>query len=159
MSYRVVRQVRFPYRPHWYGRYNPYQQPEQEITNGETITSTDGSFEISFAALPDLAVPAAQKPEFTYKIFADVTDITGETQSADTRIVVGYISLSVDLPLAAKIDLSEDTELSINSTNLAREFAPAKGKIVIESLAIPEHPYKKRSVSYTHLTLPTILLV
>ncbi len=144
VSYRVVRQVRFPYRPYWWGRYNPYQQPEQEITNGVTTTNTDGSFEISFAALPDLAIPATQKPEFTYRVFADVTDITGETQSTDTRISVGYISLSVELPLADKLEISQETELSISSKNLAGEFAPAKGKIVIESLAIPEDAYKKR---------------
>ena len=144
VTYRVVRQVRFPYRPYWWGRYNPYQQPEQEITNGETTTNTDGSFEISFAALPDLAVPAAQKPEFTYRVLADIIDITGETQSADTRIKVGYVSLSIALPLANKIELTEDTDLKISSKNLAGEFAAAKGKIVIESLAIPGSAFKKR---------------
>ena len=144
VKYRVVRQVRFPWVPYWYFRYNPYQKPPMEIVNGTTTTNEKGEFEIRFAAIPDPSIPADKKPEFTYQIYADVTDITGETQSTETKVSVGYIALSIDLPLAEKINTEEAIPLTIKSQNLAGEFQPATGKIIIESLEIPTQVYKKR---------------
>jgi len=144
VKYRVVRQVRFPYRPYWFYRYNPYQQPEMEIVNGTTVTKADGTFEIRFEALPDLAVPAEQKPEFTYKVYADVVDITGETQSAETRISVGYIALSMDVKIAEKLDRDKPAPYQIISQNLAGQFEAAKGTIKVEALETPNQVYKNR---------------
>ena len=144
VKYRVVRQVRFPWIPFWYFRYNPYQKPDIEIANGTTTTDEKGAFEIRFDAIPDPSIPADKKPEFTYKIYADVTDITGETQSTETRVTVGYVALSIELPLADKINQQEATPLTIKSQNLAGEFEPATGKIIIEALEVPKQVYKKR---------------
>ncbi|MBK8566311.1 MAG: hypothetical protein IPN76_23985 [Saprospiraceae bacterium] len=93
VSYRVVREVRFPWMPWWYWRYFPQRGETMEIANGEATTDAEGKFSIKFTALPDRSVPKEQKPEFSYTVYADVTDITGETQSGETSVSVGFISL------------------------------------------------------------------
>jgi hypothetical protein len=45
---------------------------------------------IEFTARPDLSVAEKDEPTFQYSIFADVTDTTGETRSAQQVVQVGY---------------------------------------------------------------------
>ena len=144
VQYRVVRQVRFPYRPYYYYRYNPYQRPEMEIINGVGTTDENGKFTITFKAIPDESVPADKKPEFTYRVFADVTDITGETQSNDMRTSVGYIALAAEVEVPEKIEKNEPFPLKVSTKNLAGEFEAATVDIIVHQLKTPSTVYKKR---------------
>ncbi len=144
VQYRVVRQVRFPYRPYYYYRYNPYQRPEMEIVNGVGTTDANGKFTIQFKAIPDESIPADEKPEFTYRVFADVTDITGETQSNDMRTSVGYIALVADVEVPEKIEQNEPFPLKVSTKNLAGEFEAATVDIIVHQLKTPSTVYKKR---------------
>lgn len=144
VKYRVVRQVRFPYRPYYYYRYNPYQRPEMEITNGVATTDAEGQFSITFTALPDESIPADKKPEFTYRIYADVTDITGETQSNEMQTSVGYIALKADVNIPEKIEKNTPFPLTITTENLAGEFEAATVEITVHQLQTPSTVFKKR---------------
>lgn len=145
VQYRVVRQVRFPYRPYFYfSRYNPYQRPDMEITNGEITTDAEGKFKITFKAIPDESVPADKKPEFNYKIYADVTDITGETQSNDMQTSVGYIALKADVEIPTKIEKSEAFPLKVSTKNLAGAFEAATVEITVHQLKTPTTTFKER---------------
>ena len=88
VTWRVVRETRFPW---WWGswRWNPWRGETMEIANGTAETDEKGNFEIAFKAIPDVNIPKENKPEFSYKIMADVTDITGETQSNQTHVFGG----------------------------------------------------------------------
>ena len=144
-QYRVVRQVRFPWRPYFYfSRYNPYQRPDMEITNGEITTDAEGKFKITFEAIPDESVPAEKKPEFNYKIYVDVTDITGETQSNDMQTSVGYIALKADVTIPNKIEKSNSFPLKISTKNLAGEFEAATVEVTVHQLKTPEKTFKTR---------------
>jgi hypothetical protein len=72
-----------------------------EITHGEAKTDKDGKFTIEFEAIPDKTVDKKFDPIFDYTVYADVTDINGETRSGQTEVSVGYkaLVLKVDLPL------------------------------------------------------------
>ncbi len=144
VQYRVVRQVRFPYRPYYYYRYNPYQRPEMEITNGVVTTDAEGKFSITFKAIPDESIPADKKPEFTYRVYADVTDITGETQSKEMQTSVGYIALKADVKVPEKIEKNEPFPLNITTENLAGEFEAATVAITVHQLKTPNTVFKKR---------------
>jgi len=144
VKFRVVRQVRFPYRPYYYYRYNPYQRPEMEITNGVTTTDANGNFSITFNAIPDESIPADKKPEFTYRIYADVTDITGETQSKEMQTSIGYIALKADVEVPEKIEKDEPFPLKITTENLAGEFEAATVSITVHQLKTPTTIYKTR---------------
>jgi hypothetical protein len=91
VSYRVVRNARFPYYDWYYYRPMPISQ-ETEIVSGTTTTGSDGTFSVSFTATPDATVPAADQPVFDFTVFADVTDLNGEMQSGSASVSVGYSS-------------------------------------------------------------------
>jgi hypothetical protein len=150
VSYRVVREVRFPWMPWWYWRYFPQRGETMEIANGEAITDAEGKFEIKFNAVPDRSVPKEQKPEFSYTVYADVTDITGETQSGETSVNVGFISMRADVtangsPLGdGGISLDSLRKFDLITNNLSGQFEPAKGALKLELLKAPSQSYQNR---------------
>ncbi len=144
VTYRVVREVSYPYMPWWYFRYYPYQSSSMEIVNGETTTDEKGAFEIKFKALPDLSISKEKKPQFSYKVFADVIDITGETQSANTSVSVGYIALQANMLVPESINRDSQFVLKLKTENLNGVFEAAKGTISIEGLKTPDRVFKTR---------------
>ncbi len=81
VTYRVVRTARFPVWRSWWHWFPAV--PEAEITNGKTVTAADGSFKVSFKAIPDPGVDKKFQPVFNYTVYVDVADITGEVRSAE----------------------------------------------------------------------------
>ena len=132
VKYRVVRNTYFPWRYYWFDYYP--SQSQMEIAQGTLITDQDGNFSIQFTALPDHSVSSKHQPSFRYMIYADVTDISGETQSESTSVEVSEIALKVDLGLAETISRSDLKEIKIKTTNLNGQPQPASGKIVISKL-------------------------
>lgn len=143
VKYRVVRQARFPYWYYYWRGYYP-TSPEMEITNGTAKTDEKGVFEIKFKAIPDPDVSKESSPTFTYTVYADITDINGETRSGETAVSVAYKALEVSVSLKDRLDQNEKTELKINSANLSGEFEPAKGTITIHALKSAPKAYKTR---------------
>jgi len=90
VKYRVVRNVYYPYFRYYY--FEPISN-QTEIANGFSKTDKDGNFEINFEAMPDLTIPFASNPAFNFTVYADVTDINGETISSQKNINLGYTSL------------------------------------------------------------------
>lgn len=146
VTYRVVREVRFPWIPYWYWHrgYNPWNSENMEIANGSTKTDEEGKFEIEFKALPDRSIPIDKKPEFKYTVYADVVDITGETHSDKTTVKVGTIALQAEMEVPDEINLNEFKKINISTKNLNGEFEPATGSFTIELLETPKHPLLKR---------------
>lgn len=141
--YRVHRNVQYP---SWYFWRRPWFNSEpQEITFGETTTNDKGEFEITFKAIPDVSVDKNGLPVFNYEITADVTDINGETRSANTIVNVGYHAMTANIIVDAKIDKHQkDPKLSIETKNLNGEFVPAKGTVKIYKLQAPESVLRPR---------------
>ena len=146
VQYRVVRKARFPYW--WWCKWGFYPtSPEVEITNGIAKTDAQGKFEVLFTALPDLTIDKSSDPVFNYTVYADVTDINGETHSNETTISVGYKALQLGVGTQS-IDLADEKTTAktwqINTTNLAGQFEPSKGQITIHRLKNPEKAFRKR---------------
>ncbi len=141
--YRVHRNVQYP---SWYFWRRPWFNSEpQEITFGETTTNDKGEFEITLKAIPDVSVDKNGLPVFNYEITADVTDINGETRSANTTVNVGYHAMTANIIVDAKIDKHQkDPKLSIETKNLNGEFVPAKGTVKIYKLQAPESVLRPR---------------
>ncbi|MCS6796438.1 MAG: MG2 domain-containing protein, partial [Raineya sp.] len=144
VKYRVVRKAEFPFWWwRWYGYYP--ESPEVEITNGVTKTDENGVFKIKFTAIPDLSVDKASEPIFNYVVYADVTDLNGETHSNQITVKVGYKTLQIGISL---LDINQDRwegkPIKIETTNLMGEFEPAQGEIRIHKLKNPAKTFKKR---------------
>lgn len=153
VKYRVVRNVRFPYwRWGWCGWRNPYANvPSMEITNGTTTTNEKGEMEIPFIAIPDKSIPSKEQPVFTYTVYADVTDINGETHSTQNSISVGYVAMEASIDVPAVWDIQEKLSLKITTNNLNGEPEPAEGTIKIEALQMPITNYNNRYWNYPDL--------
>jgi uncharacterized protein YfaS (alpha-2-macroglobulin family) len=144
VNYRVVRVANFPFW--WWYRWGHYpSSPQMEITHGTTTTDENGKFVVAFQAIPDLSVDRASDPTFHYTVYADVTDINGETHSSSTTLAVAYKSLLVNISMT-DIDKNKPgkTQFDILTTNLAGQFQAAKGQVKIYALKSPAKAFRAR---------------
>ncbi len=144
VKYRVVRRASYPYWGYYCWWRPAPSSPEMEITNGTAKTDETGNFKIEFQAIPDNNISKADKPQFNYTVYADVVDITGETHSAEQGISLGYIALSASLSIA-DLQKNKPDSATINTTNLAGTFEPAKGKVEIFRLENPSQWFRNNA--------------
>lgn len=146
VKYRVVRKTIIPMWYYGYGRmiWPPYGREEVEIAHGSMITKADGSFTISFKALPDLHVDKKSQPTFQYMVTADITDINGETRSASNYVSVGYQSLQLTFDGPEKLHTDSLKTIRISSTNFNNLFEKATVTLTIHKLKTPERIFRNR---------------
>ncbi|MBI3511024.1 MAG: hypothetical protein HY064_10205 [Bacteroidetes bacterium] len=143
VKYRVERSASFPYWwYYWYGYYP--QSSTVEIANGTTITNDTGGFVIPFKALPDRSVTPASKPTFTYTIYVDVTDITGETHSTQTYVSVGYVALNLNFDAGGYIEKNDTNAVYVSLTNLEGQSDSAIVNYTVTKLKSPDHYFRDR---------------
>ena len=133
VKYRVVRSVHYPFFRYGMG-YWPVYVPESEIANGSLTTASDGSFVIEFEAKPDPGVKLATDPVFSYTIYADVTDINGETRSSSAQVQVSNKALLLDINLPEVINLDKSEKFTLSATNLNGKTTPAEVLVEIYQL-------------------------
>ncbi|MBX7242515.1 MAG: hypothetical protein K1X92_12270 [Bacteroidia bacterium] len=144
VKYRVVRKAIFPYWGYYCWWRPAPASPEVEIGNGETKTDENGNFSVDFMAIPDPLLSKEDKPQFTYSVYADVVDITGETHSASQNLSVGYIAISAGLNIPGHVSAENPDSLTVNTENLNGAFEPAKGKIEIYPIEMPKQWFRAR---------------
>jgi len=133
VKYRVVRQPRFIY-PWLFKRWYLPQSTEMEITNGEVKTGSDGKFTIEFTAIPDLTIDKKFDPVFDYRVYADVTDINGETRSGEQTVSVSYKSLLLKTYIPELLPADSLKSLSIRTENMNGQLEPTTVKVIIRRL-------------------------
>lgn len=144
LRYRVVRQARFPFWD-WGWFRKPFPQvAEMEITSGNLTTGTDGTFEIPFEAIPDLSVQKKDQPVFDYRVYVDVTDVSGETRSTTTQVSAGYSALQISWNVSDRMVLDSMYRITLSATNMSGQPQNANGTIMVQRLIEPAVFYKKR---------------
>lgn len=133
VKYRVVREPRFLY-PWLFRRW--WQPPVQqmEIAHGEVKTDKDGKFVVAFTAIPDLALDKKFEPVFDYTVYADVTDINGETRSGEKSVSVSYKALMLVSNIPSSLPADSLKSLQIRTENMNGEFEPANITVTITKL-------------------------
>ncbi|MGB0886536.1 MAG: alpha-2-macroglobulin family protein [Vicingaceae bacterium] len=142
VSYRVVRNANFPYWCFYGWGFWPTSS-EKEIKSGTTKTDDNGVFKIDFIAAVDKTVNKKYSPTYSYTVYADVTDINGETHSATTYVSVGYNALKINVGIAATINKNGADTIRFSTTNLNGVAEPAKGNVKIWALKMPQKFYRK----------------
>lgn len=132
VKYRVVREARWMY-PWMSWRWWPRSEPK-EIAHGDLKTDKDGKFIIEFTAMPDLSMDKKNDPVFTYTIYADVTDINGETRSGEESVEVSYKALKIASNIPDKLPADSLRSLSIFTRNMGGQFEPATINVKITKL-------------------------
>lgn len=144
VSYRVVRKVRYPVWG-YYRMWPPFGQQEQmEIANGQTLTDANGNFTIRFKAIPDETVDKKSQPTFYYEVSADVTDLNGETRSAETTVAVAYQALQLEISGPEKMAADSLHQLKLFSRNLNDLFEKAKVHVEMYALQEPDRIFRER---------------
>ncbi len=133
VKYRVVRQPRFIYSWCFWRWWQPPTN-EMEIAHGEVKTDKDGKFIVEFIAIPDLTIDKKFEPVFDYTVYADVTDINGETRSGEQMTSVSYKSLMLVTNIPESLPADSLKTLYIRTQNMNGEYEPAKVKVTITRL-------------------------
>lgn len=133
VKYRVVRQPRFLY-PWLFWRWWQPPTESMEIAHGEAKTGTDGKFTVEFTAIPDLKIEKKFEPVFDYTVYADITDINGETRSGEKSVSVSYKALLLLSNIPSTLPADSLKTLSIRTENMNGEFEPAAVKVSISKL-------------------------
>lgn len=142
VKYRVVRETRMPW---WWGWYRPSPRGSNaEITNGVVKSDANGKFEIKFEALPDLSVDKKSSPLFTYTVYADATDNSGETRSGSKSLTIGYQSMELRMDLPSTTIHNSLNALKLKVTNLEGQPLSANVQLSINKLQTPGRLLKER---------------
>jgi hypothetical protein len=142
VKYRVVRETRMPW---WWGWYRPSPRGgNAEITNGVVKSDANGKFEIKFDALPDLSVDKKSSPLFTYTVYADATDNSGETRSGSKSLTIGYQSMELRMNLPTTPIPNSLNALKLKVTNLEGQPLSANVQLNINKLQTPGRLLKER---------------
>lgn len=138
VSYRITRQAHFPWRRWWMPP--SLNTAQQEIIQGRTVTDQNGEFFIDFSALPDQTSPTMM-PVYTFNVMVSVTDINGETHSANTMIMIGTVSLEINLSIPDEVCIDNKKSLSfpLSTTNLIGKPLPSTLNVKITALESPIH--------------------
>ncbi|GEC77487.1 MG2 domain-containing protein [Flavobacterium aquatile] len=137
-----------------YSRFkNKYSNEETEQIISSTKTDDKGHFTIDFKAIIDKNYTTSDKIIYQYNVVADVTDISGETQSASTSVKVGNQSTILYLKIDKKIRTDKNNLLTFSSTNLNGEFKPVNGEIKIYFLNPFSNKFMPREFSVAELPL------
>ncbi|MCB0402964.1 MAG: alpha-2-macroglobulin [Flavobacteriales bacterium] len=147
VSYRVVRNAYFPYWCYYRWGFTP-NSSELEIINGTSTTDDNGEFKVDFTAIPDQAINKKYAPSYNYTVYADVTDINGETHSSTTYVRVGYNALNITIDVPDKVNKNGVDTFKLSSSNLNGEFEAATGNMKVWSLKMPNKTY--RSSLWSH---------
>ena len=139
VQYRVVRQTILPWWGGWFRSkiWPPMRREEMEITNGVTTTATDGSFQITFNAIPDLSIDRSSQPVFHYTVHATITDVNGETRTGSESVAVGYQSLRLQIEALPRVHEDSLFRIKILSTNLNDVFQKSTIRLDISQLEMP----------------------
>ncbi len=136
VSYRVVRNPRFMYS--WlFQKWAPRNSRPAEIANGTTTTDENGNFTIHFKALPDASIDKRSDPVFDYQVSVDITDMNGETRSAEKRITVGYHSITLSIASPEAIGNDSLATMTLSSNNLSGEPLATTGTLEVYKLKMP----------------------
>lgn len=139
LKWRVVREVRFPGWWGWCGfGFWPGTGQGQAIAHGTAVSDADGTFTVKFMAKPDRSVPETAEPIFTFTVYADVTDSSGETRSASRPVRAAWTALQASLAADEWQTSEKPVDLTVSTKSLDDEPQAASGKVTVWRLKQPE---------------------
>lgn len=119
-----------------YSIWRPWSASSSLFKEGSVTTKDDGSFEIIFT-------PEEKQGEshwlfnqkvLNYDIQARVTDLNGETQEGKQNVVVGKISMVIDMEIPEQIEKTTDYTINFAAKNLQGENIQTTGTYTIYKL-------------------------
>ncbi|MBN8460830.1 MAG: tetratricopeptide repeat protein [Verrucomicrobia bacterium] len=108
-----------------------------QIARGTTTSAADGSFGLTFTAMPDPELDPANSPIHDLEITADVTEPSGETRTVVRRISVAETLLAATIDGDDWLPSGKPVVLSVNTATHDGIGCQASGKLTIHRLREP----------------------
>jgi TonB-dependent SusC/RagA subfamily outer membrane receptor len=132
--YTVNRTANVPY---WKYGYVPVDA--QVMASDTTTTKLDGTFTIPFKALPVSTLVAKEiESIYNYRIEAAVTDVNGETRTAQTSVRVGYKPIEVQISTMGSLTV-ENNQVMVVARNLNGKPVNATIEVQLRSNIESDH--------------------
>jgi len=121
----------------------------EQISEGSFTTDKDGKYLIDFVAKPDERYSESVSYPFRFEIAIEVTDITGETQTATKSLNIAKEALTASIDGPSVFDLAntvkkEEFKFSFKVINSDNQEVKSSGKIELILLKSPQLPLRKR---------------
>ncbi|MDR1593056.1 MAG: hypothetical protein LBS43_01065 [Prevotellaceae bacterium] len=139
VQYRIIRNVQYRMYRWW---FPPISQPSREIASGVINTDNKGEFVINFKAEADDV--ANDNLIYNYIVTADVTDVNGETRSAELPVRISKKPLLVETLIPDRIIDRKALDFIIQTTNLDGNLTPADLLVTVTALESPEGVLRSR---------------
>lgn len=110
--------------------YNPFWEEESK---GELQTDDEGNAKITVKIAAD-EVDAERNRVVRYRLTAEVTDIAGETHSANYYVSVSKLGFSLNAPILAAYDASTHINITVKANNANNEEVKAEGEYTINNM-------------------------
>ncbi|WP_167667897.1 alpha-2-macroglobulin family protein [Mucilaginibacter gossypiicola] len=142
----VYHVVRVPDRRIYYIRtrksdYNYYNERSAEVKFDTIKANSSGEFDFAFKA----SAEGAKLPDmYAYNITADVTDGSGETQSANTVVKVSDNALDLALRIPDALSANDKTIIPVKLNNINGQPQSGVLDVKVYSLMQPGSVFKKR---------------
>lgn len=155
VKYSVNRELIIPYNWQYFRTTMPWQQQKSEISNGEIFTDKNGDFKIHFKSLSENNLPTDVFYYSQYQIDADITDIAGETHNISYTIRLGKNPLLIKTNLKDFVNLENEKNFLVWTTDLNNNKILSKSKIEIYALENPTKLHTNRLWQFPEfMTLP-----
>ncbi len=135
-KYRVFREPVFHNYDRWYYSYLPQQR--EMVSHGTGKTNDKGQYSMDFTPKAPPAYPKEPDISFRFTVETEVTDITGETQSTQQSVVIGYRTLKMQTNMLDNVDLSAIDSINISTMNLNNESIETQGSLILYELKQPD---------------------
>ncbi len=128
----------FKYSRNWYGGKG------KQIFTGEIKTDEDGYFNIQFLASPDLSLDESLKMIYTYQLDVEVSDLNGETQSAEKRIPISYTNLKLSSSILEILEKNSSEIIPVSAVNFNGQKQDVNILVSVFKLVSPSKAFKDR---------------
>ncbi|MES2486290.1 MAG: alpha-2-macroglobulin family protein [Bacteroidota bacterium] len=133
-------------------RYYNFDEEEEDYEDGtlvdtdEITTNAEGNFKITFKAeVPDSNYNEEKKPDYDFIIYADVTDVNGETHTQHFKVTAGSHLLYPEVDTQSyTVDASKGTQVTFSALNINDSPMKAAGTIKIYKVPADRRVLGKR---------------
>lgn len=143
VRYTVTRHKSYSWRP-MRGWWPDYNSSGDAIASGTVTTDAKGNCSIRFAALPPAAYRAGEKAIYRYELQLDVTDGTGETQSASSSLLIGSHRHIASLEVPGRHDNTDSLPVRVQAVDLNQQPVQLQGELQVYRLQAPQQFFINR---------------
>jgi uncharacterized protein YfaS (alpha-2-macroglobulin family) len=118
----------------------------QDVAADTIQTNDNGEFEVKFKAMRDTAKVVAYPFDYTvyFSVNADVSDASGETQSASTSIQVSTKAIEIATTIPPKLAAADNAIIPIKLNNANGQLQKGMLTVKIYNITQPQHYIKTR---------------